>query len=101
LEFDLDGEYLYELLVQQGMCCALSGIPMTLDKGTHHVLSLDQITAGGGYVRGNVQWLSWAVNRAKGDLSLQEFVGMCKAIGRCNDYPEREYAQVGGSALPA
>ena len=98
-EFNIDTDYMYAKLLEQGGRCALSGILLSVEKHTHHVLSIDQILPGLGYTRGNVQWVSWAVNRAKGDLSLADFHTMCRAIlGRCNDYPEREYGQVAGSA---
>lgn len=102
MPFDLDVDSLYTLYQSQGGRCAISGLKLSVAKGTPHVLSLDQIVAGAGYTTGNVQWVSWAVNRAKGDLSASEFMEMCQAIiGRCNDYPSGEYTQVGGSAYPA
>lgn len=82
---------------QSGLC-ALSGLAMSLEENTHHVVSLDQKLPGLGYAPDNLQLVSWAVNRAKGDLSTDEFIEMCRAVGRCNDYPAREYTQVGGSA---
>ena len=33
-----------------------------------------------GYVEGNVQWLAWCVNRAKGDLELNDFFDMCEIV---------------------
>lgn len=90
---------LYDVFMKQDGKCALSGATLTTEKKTHNVLSLDQIVAGNGYRVGNVQWVTWAVNRAKGDMTLPDFLSMCKSIiGRCNDYPEREYSQVAGSA---
>lgn len=97
--FDIDTDYMFDLLQQQGRLCAVSGIELSFEKHSHHVLSIDQIIPGLGYTKGNVQWVSWAVNRAKGDLSQSEFLDMCRAIlRRCNDYPAREYSQVVGSA---
>lgn len=98
IRYEVDGDYLYTVYKQQQGLCAISKLPLSIIKGEHHVLSLDQIDAGAGYVRGNVQWLSWAVNRAKGDLGTSEFIELCRIIGRCNDYPEMEYSQVAGSA---
>ena len=45
-----------------------------------NVGSVDCIEPTLGYVKGNVQWVSWKVNRAKGDLSNEEFLNMCKAV---------------------
>lgn len=72
-----------ELLAQyvaQGGKCAVSGIPFVLEKRSPWVPSLDQRTPGAGYSVGNVQWVAWAVNRAKGDLCMQDFLTMCRAI---------------------
>uniref|UniRef100_A0AAU6W0Q0 Uncharacterized protein n=4 Tax=unclassified bacterial viruses TaxID=12333 RepID=A0AAU6W0Q0_9VIRU len=86
--FDIDTDFMYDLAVAQDWQCALSGILLGTKKCMPHVMSIDQIDAGQGYVRGNVQWVSWAVNRAKGDLSMGELKSMCTAIlRRCNDYP--------------
>lgn len=98
-DFNLTTEYMYKLYLQQEGRCALSGAALTIEKRTKDVLSIDQINAGGGYVEGNVQWVTWAVNRAKGDLSMPQFIELCAMVlARCNDYPSREYSQVAGSA---
>ena len=90
---------MYHLYKEQQGKCALTGFSLTTEKSTANVLSIDQIFPGTGYTKGNVQWVTWAVNRAKGDYTLQDFLNMCSAvIGRCNDYPAREYSQVAGSA---
>ncbi len=78
--FNLTTDFLLQLWDAQEGRCAVSKLPLSLEKGTPHVLSLDQVKAGLGYVEGNVQWLSWAVNRAKGDLTMPEFLGMCSAV---------------------
>lgn len=43
-------------------------------------LSIDKIRPEGGYVEGNVQWVAWAVNRAKGDMETDVFVDMCRQV---------------------
>lgn len=99
--FDLDTDFLYELLRTQQFRCALTGMELSFDKGTPMVLSLDKLVPKFGYVRNNVRWVTWAANRAKGDLTMEEFITMCRSIVRCNDYPEMEYIQAGGSAFPS
>lgn len=71
---------MYELYKLQDRKCALTGADFVLE--TNHQLSpsLDQIDPGKGYVLGNVQWLAWCVNRAKGDLSLSDFYEMCSVV---------------------
>lgn len=99
VEFNISTDFMYDLYIRQGAVCAISGIGLSLEKGAHHVLSIDKVDPCRGYTEDNVQWVSWAVNRAKGDLSKADFLEMCRAIVRCNDYPEMEYAQAGGSAV--
>ena len=73
-------EQAHALYQRQGGRCAISGIPLALEKGSPWVPSLDQVVAGAGYHAHNVQWVAWAVNRAKGDLSNTDFLAMCRAI---------------------
>lgn len=77
---DLTDSYLYELFKAQQGTCALTGALLNLNSRHPLCLSLDQIDPAKGYVEGNVQWLAWAVNRAKGDLSLGHFFEMCSAV---------------------
>lgn len=100
-ESDLTDDYLYDLYKKQNGLCIYTGTKMLLKKGHPATISIDKIVPDKGYVQGNVQWICWAVNRAKGDLKESEFLRMCKVITeRCNDYPAREYSQVAGSAQP-
>lgn len=86
-DFNISFEYAYEIWKNQNGLCALSGIPLSIEIGDNHVASLDKIDPNKGYIEGNIQWLSWSVNRAKGDLTTLEFINMCKkVIGTCNDY---------------
>jgi len=89
---DLDVEYLYKLFKKQNGKCKYTNTPLLLIKAQHTTLSLDKINPNKGYLKGNVQWLAWVVNRAKGDMSEELFLKMCKVITtKCNDYPEKEY----------
>lgn len=91
-ESDLDADYLYDLYKKQEGRCVYTGVKLGLKKGHAATISIDKIIPAKGYVRGNVQWVCWAVNRAKGDLDEKVFLNMCRIITeRCNDYPAREY----------
>jgi len=80
IETDLDEDYLFDLIKSQNETCLLTGIPFVYKKSHPLCPSLDKIESDKGYVKGNVQWLSWAVNRAKGDLDTHDFVSMCKRV---------------------
>lgn len=79
-ETDLDEGYLYQLMLDQNQKCSLVGLDFVYEKSHPLCPSLDKIDCSKGYVRGNVQWLSWAVNRAKGDIDTFDFVEMCKRV---------------------
>lgn len=75
---DLTEEYLYELFNQQNGKCALLGYDMKVERKHPLALSLDQIEPSKGYVIGNVQWVTWISNRAKGDMNQDDFYRMCE-----------------------
>lgn len=77
---DIDRDYLYQLFNEQSGRCALSGVALKVEKKAVTCLSLDQKNPGLGYIKGNVQWVAWAVNRAKGDMSQDMFIDMCKKV---------------------
>lgn len=79
-ETDIDIDYLYELFRTQEGKCRYSGAAMAI--ATKHLLtlSLDKIVPSKGYVRGNVQWVCWAINRAKGELKESDFLDMCRLV---------------------
>ena len=65
----------------QGGKCAITGRPLACsESGAANEVSVDQIDARRGYGPDNIQLVEWAVNRAKGDLSMDEFLSMCRAV---------------------
>lgn len=81
-EFDpkVDWKYLFDLWVNQNGECAYSGLPLSIEANHPHSVSLDRIDSSEGYVVGNLQLLSWTVNRMKMDLSEDEFLLICLMI---------------------
>lgn len=77
---DIDRDYLYQLFKNQEGLCALTGVPLKVEKKAITCLSLDQIHPSLGYVKGNVQWVAWAANRAKGDMDQEVFIDMCSKV---------------------
>lgn len=76
----LSEKFLYELFLKQDRKCALTGVTLVIERGHPLCLSLDQIDPDLGYTEDNVQWLAWCVNRAKGDLHLDDFIDLCEAV---------------------
>ena len=75
---NLTDKQLYEIFKNQNGKCALLGHEMSLERKHPLALSLDQINPGEGYVEGNVQWVTWIANRAKGDMTQDDFYRMCQ-----------------------
>lgn len=70
--------------------CALSGLTLDTQQHSQLIASLDRIASELPYTADNVRLLCWAVNRARGTMSDAEYVEVCLAVVRCNDYPARE-----------
>jgi len=67
LDFDLDPEYLKSIFPKDKKCPAL-GLPFIIGsryvkgKEKHQTVSLDRINSNKGYIKGNVQWVSFLAN---------------------------------------
>lgn len=83
-EVNVDLQYLIDLWYQQKGMCKLSGIKMEHQRKTrkHNLYnaSLDRIDSSLGYLKGNVQWVCWMVNRMKGENSIDQLVEICEKI---------------------
>jgi hypothetical protein len=79
-----------EAVERQDFRCAVTGIPFDLDTigegagGSHFAPSPDRIVPTRGYVPKNVRWVLWMVNRAKGRMTEEQFLAMCRAIADRN-----------------
>lgn len=80
--FNLTSEHLLALWKQQNGKCIYTGQVLLIGKSCPSSLSIDKIIPELGYVEGNVQWVAWAVNRAKGDMDEQTFIRMCSAVAK-------------------
>ena len=78
--FDIDANYIYELWKTQNNKCIYTNEDFVIEKNHNGNLSIDKIVPDLGYVKGNLQLVCWAVNRAKGDLSHEVFLKMCEII---------------------
>lgn len=77
------------LIVEQGFCCAVSGLPFSdapSDSGRRRPFapSIDRIDNKAGYELGNVRVVASIVNLAMGDYGESEFLTMCEAVSRRN-----------------
>lgn len=80
---DLTLDYLMYLWEKQKGKCALSGIDMTYEfyKGRVNTnVSVDRIDSTKGYTKDNVWLVTMAANQMKNDLSMDDFLTLCKNI---------------------
>lgn len=82
---DVDAEYLLGMYDAQDGRCAISGLPMTTFHGLGYKrcptnISIDQIDAGAGYIKGNVQLVCWIVNAMKQQMTNEQVIALAAAI---------------------
>ena len=90
IPFDMKVEDWFAIYDAQGGKCALSGIEMTFTYDKDHLtfnaganikwpynISPDQIDAGKGYVKGNVQFVCAQVNMMKGEVPTHVLLRLC------------------------
>lgn len=87
IAFDIDAAHLLGVLSTQNYKCFYSNesLDFTLDvkaRNSPHrnFPSLDRLDPNVGYVKGNVVWCLYFINRMKNDLTMHEFVETCKKI---------------------
>ena len=85
LEFNINVNQAYDLYIKQNKKCALSGVPINLNKvykgnAESNTASLDRIDSAIGYVDGNVQFISIVMNHMKGDMSHKKTLEIIELI---------------------
>lgn len=82
LELNLTPEFMWELFLKQNKTCAISGLPLIMDRKnpSKNTASLDRKDSTKGYVTNNVQWVHRIVNTIKWNLTEKEFYDMIKRI---------------------
>lgn len=82
IEVTITKEDAWNLFIQQGRSCALSGLPIAFAKTgkLKRTASLDRIDSSRGYELGNVQWLHKDVNWMKNQFDQSYFINICCAI---------------------
>lgn len=86
IEFNVTKEHLWNLFIEQGRKCALSGLDICFY--THYknkkeqTASVDRIDSSKGYIEGNIQWVHKYVNLMKLNFSQDEFIELCSLISK-------------------
>tara|TARA_B100001142_G_C14202075_1_gene604223 strand:+ start:474 stop:1055 length:582 start_codon:yes stop_codon:yes gene_type:complete len=71
-EFDIDLKYLLELWKKCNGICFRFKVEMSILDGDVWLVSLDRIDPKKGYIKGNVQLVSWTYNLMKGDKTEED-----------------------------
>jgi hypothetical protein len=87
IHWDLTEQDFLKLWKDQEGLCNFTKLPMSLTHGTakqHNLnkMSVDRIDNSIGYVKGNVQLISWQANCAKGTGTNEQLIEMAIAIAR-------------------
>ena len=81
LDFDIDIDYVMNLLASQNGKCALTGWDFEFTRGGDlHGKNPYGCNNSLGYVPGNIQLVCWKINKLKGELDNDEFKTICKLI---------------------
>lgn len=78
---NINAHFLFDRFKYQKYLCFYTGELLSLEDGILG-MSIDRIDSSIGYIQGNVALSSWKANRAKSNLSLQEFTAMCRAVAQ-------------------
>lgn len=78
LLFEVTGEYLWALFLEQDRKCLLSGV--SIEFGKNITASLDRSDNTKGYTKANVQWVHKHINLMKNHFPLDYFISMCKLV---------------------
>lgn len=85
IEINLD--YLYEIGLSQKWLCNLTDIPLEFERGGSYTrgcnpnsCTIDRIDNTFGYVKGNIQLLTWRINDFKNKFSQEELIDICRKI---------------------
>lgn len=97
-EMDLSPEYLKSLFESQNRKCVYSNVDLNLwdykKKGGNdkiYTASLDRIDSSKGYIVGNVQFVSMAVNLFKHTMSHEDTLNFCRIIAK--NYQDKDIVQ--------
>lgn len=79
-EFEITIDDVADLLENQEFTCALTGLPIALDKSTGSTGSLDRIENTSGYTKNNIQLVICEINMLRGSFTIERFKELCLLV---------------------
>ena len=79
IKHSLKTEDFIRMVLQAGWRCPITGKKFVLETNNEMVPSLDRINPKKGYTVDNCWVISWAANRAKGQMDMDEFINFIKS----------------------
>lgn len=80
-ECDLTDDFLLDKIKEQHLKCPYTGLPFEFTREkSERAPSLDRINPKKGYTQDNVEWVCWAINRAKGEMTKEDLIAMCYRV---------------------
>jgi len=92
-KIDVSLDYVYSVGSSQDFLCALTGTELEFTRGGSNWLgkwcnpnscTIDRIDSTKGYVKGNIQLITWRANCLKQHLDNEEFIDFCKEVAAWN-----------------
>jgi hypothetical protein len=84
LAWDLNQEHVHKL-IKETKRCYISGRKLVMEVNHPDGPSLDRLDASKGYHADNVVVTSQLINKARGEMSVEEFVKMCRDVVEFHD----------------
>lgn len=92
-EIQVSLDYVYHVGASQDFLCAMTGQEMEFTRGGQWWLgqwcnpnscTIDRIDSTKGYVKGNIQLVTWRANCLKRSIDNDEFIDFCKDVAHWN-----------------
>ena len=97
IHFDITIQEAWELFLNQGGLCELSGEILKFNVGgqskTSGNASLDRKDSSKGYIKDNCRWTTKIVNRCKNVLSDTEYITLCEKVINYNSRDKNDKSE--------
>lgn len=78
--YELDLEFILELLEKQNGLCFYTGNKLVLKPNDINTISVDRVDSSKGYIKDNIVLCGYKINNMKNDLSMDKFIELCNIV---------------------